>query len=186
MARISGLARDAVPADVAAVYDRQNAFYGDVLFNHRVLARRPTIFRGFRGVWEGLEASGELPARLVDLVNMRVASLIGCGLCMDINRAVGGAHGVTLDEFSQLPSHAASPAFSEAEKAALAYADAMTNVGNVSDDVFAALRPHFGENAIVELSATIAFEICIATFNRALHIESQAICVPPPPHPAGS
>lgn len=69
-----------MPADVRAVLDRLAKRYGSLPYNHAVLARRPAIFRGFRGMWEGLEASGMLPARLVDLVNVRVASIIGCGL----------------------------------------------------------------------------------------------------------
>ena len=63
-----------------AVCDRLTERYGSLPYNHAVLARRPTIFRAFRNMWEELEASGLLPARLVDLVNLKVASLIGCGL----------------------------------------------------------------------------------------------------------
>ena len=78
MPRIS--ANDDMPADVRAVCDRLKERYGSLPLNHAVLARRPSVFRAFRGMWDGLEASGLLPARLVDLVNVRVASLIGCGL----------------------------------------------------------------------------------------------------------
>jgi hypothetical protein len=71
---------DSMPADVRAVCDRLKERYGSLPLNHAVLARRPSIFRAFRGMWDGLEASGLLPARLVDLLNVKVASLIGCGL----------------------------------------------------------------------------------------------------------
>ena len=69
-----------MPADVRAVCERLVDRYGSLPYNHALLARRPTIFRAFRGMWEGLEQSGLLGARLVDLVNLRVASLVGCGL----------------------------------------------------------------------------------------------------------
>jgi len=69
-----------MPADVRAVCDRLVNRYGLLPYNHAVLARRPSIFRAFRGMWDGLEESGLLPARLVDLVNVKVASLVGCGL----------------------------------------------------------------------------------------------------------
>jgi hypothetical protein len=69
-----------IPADVRAVCDRLTEKYGSLPGNHAVLARRPSIFRAFRGMWEGLEASALLSVRLVDLVNVKVASLIGCGL----------------------------------------------------------------------------------------------------------
>jgi len=69
-----------MPADVRAVCDRLVNRYGSLPYNHAVLARRPTIFRAIRGMWDGLEESGLLPARLVDLINLKVASLVGCGL----------------------------------------------------------------------------------------------------------
>jgi len=69
-----------MPADVRAVCDSLVNRYGSLPYNHAVLARRPSIFRAFRGMWDGLEESGLLPARLVDLVNVKVASLVGCGL----------------------------------------------------------------------------------------------------------
>jgi len=78
--RVSGLSREQAGEEVRRVYDRQQQRYGSVLYNHTVLARRPAIFRGFRAMWDGLEESGLLAARLVDLLNVRTASLIGCGL----------------------------------------------------------------------------------------------------------
>jgi hypothetical protein len=79
MPRIAAAEGD-IPADVRAVLERLKNRYGSLPYNHAVLARRPAIFRAFRGMWEGLEASGLLSARLVDLVNVKVASIIGCGL----------------------------------------------------------------------------------------------------------
>lgn len=78
--RVRGLEKEQVAEDLQQVFDRQEQRYGSVLHNHQVLARRPSIFRGFRAMWDGIEESGLLPARLLDLVNVRVASLLGCGL----------------------------------------------------------------------------------------------------------
>jgi hypothetical protein len=78
--RVRGLDKEQVAADLRQVFDRQEQRYGSVLHNHQVLARRPSIFRGFRAMWDGIDESGLLPARLLDLVNVRVASLVGCGL----------------------------------------------------------------------------------------------------------
>ena len=80
MARIEGLDKERVEADLRAVYERQEKFYGAALENHRVLARRPAVFRAFRAMWKGLEDGALLPARLRDLINLKVAGLIGCGL----------------------------------------------------------------------------------------------------------
>jgi hypothetical protein len=48
------------------------------LLNHLTYARRPTIFRGVRGMWAGLEGSGLIDHKLVALLNRRVAALNGC------------------------------------------------------------------------------------------------------------
>ena len=79
MARVSGLQKDEIrEADIARVFERQTQRYGEVLPNHAVLARRPSIFRGFRAMWDGLDESGLLGARLACLINVRVATLVGC------------------------------------------------------------------------------------------------------------
>jgi hypothetical protein len=81
MSRVGGLTKEQVGADeIRRVLERQETTYGVVLENHAVLARRPGIFRGFRAMWDGLEESGLLGARLACLLNVRVAALIGCGL----------------------------------------------------------------------------------------------------------
>ncbi len=52
--------------------------YGAPLANHLVYARRPSIFRGVRGMWAGLDESGLIDPQLASLVNRRVAALNGC------------------------------------------------------------------------------------------------------------
>ena len=80
MARIAGLSKDDVSGEMRAVLERQEQRYGMPLYNHLVLARRPAVFHGFRAMWDGLGEGAMLPARLADLINVRVASLVGCGL----------------------------------------------------------------------------------------------------------
>jgi hypothetical protein len=63
---------------IAKVLAAQAKTWGAPLLNHRVYARRPTLFRGVRGMWTGLDASGLIDARLTALLNRRVASLNGC------------------------------------------------------------------------------------------------------------
>jgi len=74
-----------------------------------------------------------------------------------------------------------SALFSDRERAALAYGEAITLANTVSDDIFDNVRRHFNDDEIVELTAVITFEICVAKFNRALEIEGQGICTVRPP-----
>jgi len=84
---------------------------------------------------------------------------------------------VTVEELGALNDPANSPLFSAAERTALAYAESITTASSVPDDLFTNVRQHFTKDEIVELTATIAWEICAAKFNRALEIESQGICM---------
>jgi alkylhydroperoxidase family enzyme len=59
---------------------------------------------------------------------------------------------------------------------ALEYADSMTITGReVPDDLFERLRCFYEEDAIVELTATIAWENASSKFNRALRVPSQEL-----------
>ena len=75
-----------------------------------------------------------------------------------------------------MADHATSPLFGAEERLALEYADAMTITGrDVGDELFARLRRVFADDALVELTATIAWENASSKFNRALQVPSQGL-----------
>ena len=78
MARVEGVDPGLVEKRIRAVLEAQADRWGAPLLNHLIYARRPSIFRGVRGMWTGLDASGLLDPGLVALVNRRVAALNGC------------------------------------------------------------------------------------------------------------
>ncbi len=63
---------------VQAVFQAQEKKWGRPLFNHLLYARRPSIFRGVRAMWSGIDASDLIEGRMQALINRRVASLNGC------------------------------------------------------------------------------------------------------------
>ncbi|BCJ85056.1 carboxymuconolactone decarboxylase family protein [Effusibacillus dendaii] len=67
-----------------------------------------------------------------------------------------------------------SPLFTEAERLALQYTDAITFTDqDVDDELFAELRKHYTDDQLVELTAVIAWENFSSKFNRALRVTSQ-------------
>ena len=79
MKRVEGVDPARVADEYTAkVLAAQARTWGAPLLNHLTYARRPTIFRGVRGMWTGLEGSGLIDHRLVALLNRRVAALNGC------------------------------------------------------------------------------------------------------------
>ena len=86
--------------------------------------------------------------------------------------------GASEEKIAQVTQAATSPLFSESERAALAYAEAMTVTGRgVDDALFARVRSHFSEAQLVELTAAVALENFRSKFNTALGIEAQGFCV---------
>src|SRR5438105_10972814 len=96
---------------------------------------------------------------------------------MDINASRGMRAGATEDKVRAVAEAATSPLFDEGERAAIAYAEAMTITGQrVSDELFARVRKHCSEAQIVELTAAIALENFRSKFNVALGVEAQGFC----------
>ena len=84
--------------------------------------------------------------------------------------------GVPDDKIAAVTDYANSELYSPAERLALEFADAMTITGrDVSDELFERLRKLFDEDALVELTATIAWENASSKFNRALRVPSQQL-----------
>ena len=78
MARVADVNTEDVDRYVKSVLEAQSKAWGAPLLNHLVYARRPSIFKGARSMWTGIEASGLIDASLRALINRRVASLNGC------------------------------------------------------------------------------------------------------------
>jgi alkylhydroperoxidase family enzyme len=92
---------------------------------------------------------------------------------------VGSKLGIPTEKIEALPDYATSVLFTEAEKAALAYADAMTDTArDVDDALFDRVRAHYDDDAIVELTMLIAWENASSRFNRALRVPAQGLWKP--------
>jgi len=84
--------------------------------------------------------------------------------------------GVSNEKIDAVLDYENNELFSEAERLAFEFADAMTITGRqVNDELFARLREFYDEDALVELTATIAWENASSKFNRALRIPSQQL-----------
>jgi alkylhydroperoxidase family enzyme len=99
---------------------------------------------------------------------------------------VGRKAGVTEAQLMALPDFENSPVFNDVEKLVMRYAAAMTHTPvEVSEELFGALRQHFDERQLVELTSAIAWENFRARFNHAFGIEAEgfyrgALCLLPP------
>lgn len=89
---------------------------------------------------------------------------------------MGSQVGIPDEKLEAVSDYGESPLFTPAEKVALEYADAITlSSRDVEEGLFDRLRRHFDDDAIVELTAVIAWENASSKFNRALRIASQGL-----------
>ena len=89
---------------------------------------------------------------------------------------MGSELGVSNEKILALVEYATSPLYDEKERLALEYADRMTITDrDVDEEFFSRLRRFFDDDALVELTAIIAWENSSSKFNRALCVPSQRL-----------
>lgn len=118
----------------------------------------------------GLEAAvwaSPLPRRIHELVRMRIAEINGCVLCMTWRN--DWADEASLAAVSQ---HATSALFSDAEKAALEYAERFgTDSKDIDDDLLTRLNAHFAPAEIVDLTLVIGKYLAMGRFMQVLDLD---------------
>jgi AhpD family alkylhydroperoxidase len=185
MSHIETPARFRFPWYVRLIFRLQRRRYGRELEPARLWGRTPRAFLGMSLMYGALDRkSSPIDPALRSLVQVRVSQLNGCPFCVDINSASGLKRGVDAEKFDALPRFADSDAFTEREKVALRYAEAMTDSHRRSDAALvAALRKHFDDDAVIELTALIAYQNMSSKFNAALGVPAQGFCAAAPPSP---
>jgi hypothetical protein len=79
MARIHALTREEAPEQIRSIYDANVKNWGQVSNTTGVWAYRPSIQLGVQAVGRGLTESGLISEKLRCLINVRIASQVGCG-----------------------------------------------------------------------------------------------------------
>jgi AhpD family alkylhydroperoxidase len=126
------------------------------------------VFRAMRGLVEPVKAAG-LDETLIHLIHMRASQINGCGYCLDMHSKDARAAGETEQRLHVLPAWREAPFYSERERAALAWTEAVTKLvdGHVPDDVYSQAAAVFTEPELAALTLTIVQingwnRICIA------------------------
>jgi AhpD family alkylhydroperoxidase len=124
----------------------------------------PKAVQALLGVEAFVRRSGLDPA-LVELVKMRASQMNGCAFCLDMHTKDARAAGETEQRLYLLDAWREAPLYSERERAALAWTEAVTRLGpaGVPDDVYELAREHFGEEELVNLTVAI---VAINGWNR--------------------
>jgi AhpD family alkylhydroperoxidase len=117
----------------------------------------PDAMQAMLAVEAYLKNCGLEPA-LVNLVKMRASQINGCAFCLDMHSRDARARGETEQRLYLLDAWREAAVYSDRERAALAWTDALTRIAetHAPDDTYSALRVQFSEAEIVKLSLLIA------------------------------
>ncbi len=124
----------------------------------------PDALKALLEVEKYVEASG-LEESLRDLVCMRASQINGCAFCLDMHAKDARASGETEQRLYGLSAWWEMPFYTERERAALAWTEAVTLVADsrVPDEVYEQARKQFTEKELVSLTMTV---IAINSWNR--------------------
>ncbi len=159
-------------------FRRQQRRYGQVLLPGLLWARVPRLFAAVALLYGALDrGSSPLPAVLRSLVTVRISQLNWCRFCVDINSMTLAQRSGSMAKVDALANWRDSTLFDERERVALEYAEAMTDTSRrVSDELMGRLKRWFDDDAVVELTALIAFQNLSSKFNSALDVPAQGFC----------
>lgn len=120
------------------------------------------------------KASKTLPVSVRELAVFWTARTVGCSWCVDFGSMLQRLDGLDIARLKEIENYATSKAFTDDERAAIAYADAMTtDPHTVTDEQVADLRARFGDAGVIELTYQIGVENMRARMNTALGITEQ-------------
>ena len=110
-------------------------------------------------------STSTLEKKLLELVYFRVSQINGCAFCLDMHSKDLRAEGETEQRLYVLSSWREAPFYTDKERAALAWAEALTRLegGQVPDDLYIEARKHFTEKEMVDLTLAVT---TINTYNR--------------------
>jgi AhpD family alkylhydroperoxidase len=151
--------------------------FGKVMTPIRVVcARMPGSMNALGGMLKFNGKQIRLDPELQLLVADLASHINGCSACIDLGRAMAVRTHRDLAKIDAVLDYRTDPRFSERERAALTYAEEATRNKGVSDATFAALRRHFSDREIVEITWVNAFENFFNLINRPLGIGSDGFC----------
>ena len=157
MARISSIPREQL-GEFAETFERLDQASGFVPNSLLIMAHRPGLLRTFLPLaFEVLAAPSSLAPGLRNLIAHVASRTAGCQYCMAHTAHSSSGAGIENDKIAAAFEYETSPLFDEAERAALALAQASATVPNMaSDQDFETLKEYYSEEQIVEIVGVIS------------------------------
>jgi alkylhydroperoxidase family enzyme len=135
-----------------------------------VRAHVPAAFWFFASSWNDLFRNGIVDHPVKELCRVYVSHSVKCEYCGNQRSERGRSEGLVEGKYDELLNFESSETYSEREKAALAYAEAIVWTGDADDALWARLYEHFSEAELVELGCMIGLTLGQQSWLRLLNI----------------
>lgn len=124
----------------------------------------PAGYRAMLGL-ERYLATSKVERKLLHLIKLRVSQMNGCAFCLDMHWKDLEVEGKDAQRMYSLDAWRETPYYTDRERAALAWAEAVTNItdGHATDEVFEETRQYFSEEEVADLTLADA---TINSWNR--------------------
>lgn len=155
---------------IAPLVQRIERERGKVLNLYGMLLHSPPVAEGWLAFLTAIRQKCSLSGRDRELVIMRIAVINGADYEFRAHVPFALKEGITQAQIDALRDGRLE-AFDARERDVLAYCESMTREIHVPDAVFQAVRPHFNERELVELTATIAAYNLVSRFLEALQVD---------------
>lgn len=174
MPRIDLVEESARP-DLAPLIKQIKAERGGNFLNlYRTLAHSPGVAAGWLHLFTELRQKAKLDDASRELATLRIAVINGADYEYKAHVPFALRAGMTQAQLDALPAWTVSDLYTDKMRAVLAYTDSMTREIHVPDAVFAAVRRHFDDRELVELTATIGGYNLVSRFLEALQVPAES------------
>jgi alkylhydroperoxidase family enzyme len=140
-----------------------------------IRAHVPDCFWAFADSWQAIFRSGICDHAIKELCRVYVSRSVRCEYCGNQRSEQARAHGLAEGQYDDLLNFEKSARLSDREKAALAYAEAITWRLESTDELWERLHSHFSEPELVELGCFIALTMGQQSWLRLLDIEHHEV-----------
>jgi len=147
---------------------------GRVLNLYKLLLNSPPIAAGWLHMGTAVRMESSLSGDMRELAICRVAQISGAEYEWQAHAPIAVKEGVSQAQVDQLANWQSSDVYSDAQRAVLAFAEQVTRELDADDETFAAVREHFNDQEIMELTATVGFYNMVSRVLRSLRVDHEA------------
>jgi AhpD family alkylhydroperoxidase len=122
-----------------------------------IMAAAPILMKDWQAAMTQLAVAANFDPKLSELVKLRASQINGCANCINLHMVEAREGGETDQRICLLPAWREAPCYSERERAALAWTDALTQLseGDTHTVAYDCLKAHFTDEEQVKLTLTI-------------------------------